>query len=165
MNGNDNYWNSSYNNGDLDIFLYDSRKIIHIATAGMELINSLSDLQPATLQENFRLALSFRRIYKYKVSDDIQRDNLNTLEEYTAFFELMAKRGFYSYDRINIDNKEDYTFQLIANPIYDKTILIRNGERLGDLGSQKISEYKIDALQAIKDFPEDNTPFDIRPFI
>jgi hypothetical protein len=152
--------------GDFDIFLYDSRKIIHITTAGMPFINSLEGLSSATITDNFRRVLSYRRVYKYEITEDIQRENLATLEDYTAFFELMAKRGFYSYDRVNIDDTEDYRFQLIAQPIYHKTIHLENGTvTLGNLNSPNISDYKIAAMKTVADFPEDSGYFDIREYI
>lgn len=150
---------------DLDILIYDSTKIIHIATAGMQLINSLSsiDFDPII---NFRRVLFYRRIFDFETSNKIDRNNLSSLDNYTYFFNYMAKRGFYSYDKVNIDNREDFTFELIAKPIYDRKITIpKLNISFGKLDSLKNLNYNLNFVQAKKEFPEDFKNFDIREYI
>lgn len=75
--------------------------------------------------------MQYRRKFPFSVSENIVSNNLvtelnkniNPLENYTSFFKLMAKRGFYSYDKVNINDPYDYTFELIAKPIYKNCLI------------------------------------------
>lgn len=148
---------------DLDLFLYDSKKIIHIATAGMPLIKSLSniDFDPII---NFRKVLLYRRIFKYETISNVERDNISTIENYLDFFNFMAQRGFYSYDKFNIDENDDYRFQLISKPIYNRKLSVSN-INFGDIKSKKKYTYDLNFFESKKDFPENYNTFDIREYI
>jgi len=153
------------NSIDLDLFFLDDNKIIHLATAGMSLHNLNLEINPFTYSLNMREVLSYRRIFAYDINNSIERNNLTSLSDYTAFFELMAKRGFYSYDKVNIDDKEDYTFQLITKPKFDCKIIIDSSVELGNLDSSRSIEYNLDFLKSKTVFPEDYSEFDLRNFI
>ena len=112
-------------NYDIDYFFYDDEKLIHFASGGIYTFGILNELN----QENFlnlKYIIGLRRRFNIRENEIIQRDNLNTLEDYKSFFNLMASRGFYSYDKVNIENPECYKFQLISNPIYNTNIKINN---------------------------------------
>ena len=152
-------------NYDLDLFLYDSKKIIHIATAGMELINTLNqiDFDPIS---NFKKVLSYRRMFRYNTIKNLDRDNLNSVLDYIYFFNLMAKRGFYSYDKVDIDKRNDYTFQLISKPLYGRKIFIPSVDHtVGNLLSKRQLVYDLNFLSAKKDFPENFEYFNIQEYI
>lgn len=150
---------------DLDLFLYDSTKIIHIATAGMILINSLTDINGATYNDNYNKVLAYRRTFEIKTIENLDRDNLTEVEDYVYFFNLMAKRGFYSYDKLNIDIKNDYKFQLISNPIYNRRITINGDNEIENNGSQRILDYELNLIRAKKLFPTDSKVFDLSEYI
>jgi hypothetical protein len=153
------------NSLDLDIFLYDSSKIIHISTAGMNLINSLNEINYLSYTSNIKSVLKYRREFKNERNNILERDNLISEEAYFYFFNLMSKRGFYSYDKVDIDNPSEYKFQLISKPIVNRKILINNKIELGNLDSLSSLNYDLSFIEAKKDFPTDFKPFDISDYI
>lgn len=150
---------------DLDFFLYDSKKIIHIATAGMTLPDRLREQTTLDNISNFKTVLAMRRSFKYESNNQLVRDNLTEEKSYFSFFNLMAKRGFYSYDKVNIDDSDDYTFQLISKPLYDRRILLANGHDLGGYSGKKQVSYDIQFIRAKNDFPENFNQFTLIEFI
>lgn len=150
-------------NYDLDFFIKDNHKLIHISTAGMKLKNSL--LQNILSQRrNFKTVLSYRRKFNVSKNTEIIRDNLFNMDSYTFFFNLIASRGFYSYDKYDIDDPEDKRIQLIFRPIYDRKILVNN-DLFFDYNSKMIANYKLNFINAKKDFPENFDPFNLDNFI
>jgi hypothetical protein len=154
-------------NYDIDYFFYDDEKLIHFASGGLYPFGILTQIIP----ENYltlKSILRLRRRFNIKENGDIQRDNLNTLEEYKSFFNLMASRGFYSYDKVNIDNPECYNFQLIANPIYNATIEINNNKiyhQEDESQAIKTWIYDLSLNKLNNKFPIDNSIFDIREYL
>jgi hypothetical protein len=151
-------------NYDLDFFLKDSNKLIHISTAGMDLNDTLKQ-NLLNLRSNFSTVLAYRRRFTIENNPEISRDNLLDLESYLSFFRLIAKRGFYSYDKYDIDNKEDNRLQLICRPFYDRNILIKNTPFITDSNEKRFINYDLDLIEAKKDFPETSLPFDLNEFI
>lgn len=150
---------------DLDFFLYDTEKIIHISTAGMELKNSIGEFNFNPIS-NFQTVLSYRRIFRYETIKNLNRDNLTSVEDYLYFFKFMAKRGFYSYDKVNIDEPDDYTFQLIAKPFLSRKIYIPKLDLYrGNLNSERTLNYDLNFIEARKNFPVNFEEFDILEFI
>jgi len=47
---------------------------------------------------------------------DLKEDNL---DQYFQDFDSLAKKGFFVYDKININNTEDSKYVLVTYPIYD----------------------------------------------
>lgn len=154
-------------NYDIDYFFYDDEKLIHIASGGVYPFGILKKIIP----ENYialKKIIQLRRRFIIKENEDVQRDNLNTIEEYKYFFNLIASRGFYSYDKVNIDNPECYKFQLIANPIYNANIEINNTI----IFNQEISNnniktwyYDFSLNKTNSKFPVTNIIFDIREYL
>lgn len=153
------------NSFDLDLFLFDSSKIIHISTAGMTLINSLRELNSLNYNSNFRTVLGYRRNFRFESNEMLERDNLIFRESYFSFFNLMSKRGFYSYDKVDIDNNEDYRFQLISRPNYHKKLIINNNIELGNIESKMVVHYDLDFIKAKMDFPENFEIFDLAEYV
>lgn len=151
---------------DMDIFLYDEVKLIHIATAGMPLINSLASLDFNPLA-NLKRVLLYRRVFEYELNNEIVRDNLvGELSDYIHFFNLMAKRGFFSFDKVNISNTEDYRFQLISKPKYEcKILLPKYNVQLGNADALITREYDINFIKATKNFPDTFEIFDITEYV
>lgn len=150
---------------DLDIFIYDSSKIIHISTAGMKLINSLEEINYFSYTSNLNQVLKYRRKFNIERNNILERDNLTSTESYYYFFDLMAKRGFHSYDKVDIDNSEDYNFQLISRPKLNRKLIINNKIELGNLGSLSSFNYNLNFIRAKKDFPIDFKQFNINEYI
>lgn len=151
-------------NYDLDIFMYDDEKLIHISTAGMNLINSLIEFR-LSIYSNLKTVLGYRRKYNFEVNPNIQRENLSTLDNYTFFFKLMSKRGFYSYDKVDIDDTSNYQFQLISKPIYHKRLLLNKAIEIGNINNGITANYNLEIGKVNNNFPNNFEPFDIRQFI
>lgn len=151
-------------NYDIDYFFYDNEKLIHIASGGVYPFGILRQIIP----ENYislKKIIRLRRRFLIKENEEVQRDNLNTIEEYRSFFNLMASRGFYSYDKVNIDDPDCYKFQLIANPIYNTNIKINNSEVYNHESSNKTWNYDFSLNKTNVKFPTENIIFDIRDYL
>lgn len=103
---------------DLDIFFSDNKKLIHLASGGGRLPNVLA----ATDSANEQIIESISGIFsEFEIDINpglIQLLGLNEdgLNNYLVSFVEMAKKGFYTYDKTNIDEKDDMTFHLVAKP-------------------------------------------------
>lgn len=154
-------------NYDIDYFYSDNEKLIHIASGGVAPVGILTEINP----ENY-LALKnierLRRRFNISENDSIERDNLTSLEDYKSFFNMIATRGFYSYDKVNIDDPECYKFQLIANPIYNRNIKINNKviHNLNEPNTlDKTWNYDFNFKSVKRNFPINHDIFDIREYI
>ena len=153
-------------NNDFDILLFDGTKLIHLATAG--------GLLPSKLNEydiDFRLQIRevyrYRRTFKFVQNNELIRDNLHDQKHYFSFFNYMAKRGFYSYDKVFIDNIEDQTYQLISKPNYDRDINLATINKKIELPrTYKYSLMtKINLIETSKEFPKSYESFNIEEFL
>ncbi len=151
---------------DYDILIFDGKKLIHIASAG--------GILPAKLSEseiNFRLQMrevyKYRRVFETELNSDITRNNLTNEKEYLNFFLFMSKRGFYSYDRVNIDNIEDQQYQLISKPKYNRVLSLSSINK--EINPVSDLKYPLDStisfIESNQEFPENFTTFDLRDFI
>lgn len=77
----------------------------------------------------------------------------------------MAKRGFYSYDKVNINDNEDYNFELISKPIYHKRLIVNNEVELGEISSKSSFDYEIEFTKAKQDFPENFESFSLLEYV
>lgn len=103
---------------DLDIFLSDGNKLIHIASGGGSLPKPI--LETDIYNENILSSIS-KSNSNFEV--DINPNLIeildlkeNELQNYMTSFVDMARKGFYSYDKTRIGNFEDQTFHLVAKP-------------------------------------------------
>lgn len=108
---------------DIDWFIFDSTNFnfCHFASAGGKL--------PQIIQENDLLNEEFiqiinrseyKEMFEYEINPNL-RDIINikgdeSYDDYTRDFINYAKRGFYSYDKTNINNFDDMTYHLVAYP-------------------------------------------------
>jgi hypothetical protein len=141
---------------DLDIFLRDSNKLIHFASAGgllpIRTINSdeYNDLIIADIsrdQSEFEIEINANLLELLNLNQD-------NLERYLASFIEMAKKGFYTYDKSKLGNFEDQTFHLVAKPLR------------ADMHAQSEKYRFFDKIISTRtDFPFDFQPFDISQYI
>lgn len=122
---------------DLDIYFKDKFKLIHIASAGGNLPNQLAEND--LLNEDFASTITnFEELYEFEVNPNLTGLlNLNDtgLDLYLIDFVLMAKRGFYSYDKTILGDFSNPMFHLVARPILtDNAKAIVNTEILLKIG-------------------------------
>jgi len=153
-------------NNDFDILLYDGVKLIHIATAGGLLPSKLNE-SDVDFKQQIREVYRYRRIFRFRQNDELVRDNTTGLENYFPFFDYMSKRGFYSYDKVYIDNIEDQTYQLICKPEYNRDInLTTINKEITPHNKEKYTLIsRINLIETAKEFPEDFKEFNILNFI
>ena len=102
---------------DLDIFLKDSNKYVHIATGGGQIPDNLA-LLDASSQEFKDLKLDNIFNESEIEVNPLLREilNIEELENYLEDFIKYAKLGFYSYDKTNIGDFKNFNFHLVAKP-------------------------------------------------
>lgn len=100
---------------DLDIFLKDSNKYVHIATGGGQIPNNLASLDISSEE--------FKNLQLDNIYDEIEINpflneilNLDNLESYLEDFIKYAKLGFYSYDKTKLGDFKNFDFHLVAKP-------------------------------------------------
>ena len=151
---------------DLDVFLFDETKIIHIATAGGVLPEKIASTEINFDKEIYTIN-SYRRIFNYKRNDSLIRNNLVSKEFYFRAFERMSKRGFYSYDKVYIDDSENQIYQLISYPIYDRQIKVTKFDFL--IQPNEIRKYgltvDLNLIKTSKQFQVDFDEFDLFEYI
>lgn len=105
---------------DLDIFLSDGSKLIHIASAGGSLPKSI--LNSDVYNDNILSSISqidSNSNFEVDINPNLSEIldlNENGIENYVKSFVDMARKGFSSYDKTRIGNFEDQTFHLVAKP-------------------------------------------------
>lgn len=101
---------------DLDIFFKDNKKCIFLTSAGGRIPNILAD-NDISNEDFSSTVLSLEELYEVEINNNLVE--LLNLENETAYLEdflLMAKRGFYCYDKTNLGNFSDTMFHLVAKP-------------------------------------------------
>lgn len=151
---------------DFDIFLFDKKKIIHIATAGGVLPEKLSNIEIDFKAESLKVNL-YRRVFEVKTNNDIERKGLTDYKHYLSSFSWFAKRGFYSYDKHNIDDPFDTKYQLVSYPVYDREIEIEQFDQI--VSPTENRRYKLDInvklIEASQEFPVDFSIFDLLEYL
>lgn len=141
---------------DLDIFLKDSIKFIHFASAG-------GLLPERTINSDEYNNLIVEAISKDKSELEVEINpnliellglNQDGLTRYLGSFVEMAKKGFYSYDKSKLGNFEDQTFHLVAKPKQPTKNLL-------------YEKYKIldKVITSQTDFPTEFITFNISEYI
>ena len=107
------------NSHDIDWFAFYENKYIHVASAGgylPEVVNNRENLR--FIQDYVKkLPLEEHEIIKnIKEVVSILKIPEEQLEVYFESFENMAKKGFYSYDKVDINDIEDNKYILVAYP-------------------------------------------------
>ncbi len=104
---------------DLNLFLKDKSKIIHIASGGGKLPYSLIEED----ERNERFETEFEEIsFSSKIEINPQLLKIlnlkeEELEDYLEDFIRYARKGFYTYDKTHLDEFDDMTFHLVAKPL------------------------------------------------
>ena len=103
---------------DIDWFILDNEKHVHVASAGGTLPNII--IERDTLNEaNIRIAYDLPEIFDIEINPNLMEFldiNDNSLPDYLTSFISMAKKGFYSYDKTFISNRNDNKYHLVAKP-------------------------------------------------
>lgn len=149
-------------NYDIDLLFYDSEKLIHIASGGLSLDKTF--IVPNNYL-SINSIIRLRRRFNIVQNNELTRENLTSIEDYFSFFNKMALRGFYSYDKVNIDDPNCFKFQLVSYPIYDRSIFLNN-MILHQNPNFGIWNYDLQLLSKTKtDMPTDFNIFDLSNFI
>ncbi|MCX2573653.1 hypothetical protein [Pedobacter sandarakinus] len=153
-------------NNDFDILLFDGIKLIHIATAGGLLPPKLDEFN-VDFKVQIRFVYKYRRIFTTIQNDNLVKENITDSKSYFSFFSYMAKRGFYSYDKVFIDEVEDQTYQLISKPKYDRNIEIQKFDKEIDpvIKSKYPLSSGINLIETAKEFPDHFELFNILDFL
>lgn len=107
---------------DIDWFVYDTSNIhIHVASAG-GILPYMIRINDEQNEQNLELVNSLQDIYSEK-EIEINRNILELaqikeqdLQFYLRDFISMAQKGFYSFDKTNINKPEDTIYHLVAKP-------------------------------------------------
>lgn len=135
---------------DLDIFLKDSSKYVHIATGGGQIPNNLALLDNSSEE--------FKDLQLESIFDDTEIEinpflneilNIEDLENYLVDFIKYAKLGFYSYDKTILGDFKNFNFHLVAKPKDNKSL--------------KISYKEIEELDV--DFPDSFQSFNLQEIV
>jgi len=139
---------------DIDLYLKDNKKNIHIASGGGRIPNSLANTDIAiedfkdrvgTLDESFEIEINSNLSNLLNLTGD------GSLENYLEDFRKKARQGFYTYDKTNLGNFEDFKFHLVAKPINKK----KDTLNIDDSNLLKIK----------RDLPEEFEPFNLDEYI
>ncbi|MBR9847345.1 MAG: hypothetical protein GYB35_15135 [Algicola sp.] len=113
---------------DLDLFLRDKNKHIHIASGGgripIRLANSDNVIEEfktsiGNLEDNFEVEINPELAQILNIEENGMASYLNDFVSY-------AKQGFYSYDKTKIGDFDDMTFHLVAKPKNGQLKLMKN---------------------------------------
>ena len=129
------YTESEIHTRDIDWFFAINGIYVHVASAGGDIPNIVNDR--SVLRPSQRVAEALDDINtdeEVHVNEAfLRRMNVN-LEHYLPSFIRMAKKGFYSFDRTNVDNPEDDHYHLVAWPTHPvsnvENIPVINSDRL-----------------------------------
>lgn len=111
---------------DIDWFFTDGKYIAFTASGAGKLPESVA----RSSENNEKLVSYFRNLPE--ISDVIVNPKLDALlieifgtgvnERYLQDFVSMTKKGFYSFDKTNLNNFFDYDYHLVASPMSPLTI-------------------------------------------
>jgi hypothetical protein len=104
---------------DLDLFLKDKNKFIHIASGGGKIPNRLANSD--NVIEDFKETVNnIDNSFEIEINPELSRIlNIEEteLETYLSDFLKYAKLGFFTYDKTKLGEFDDMTFHLVAKPI------------------------------------------------
>tara|TARA_R110002049_G_scaffold60372_3_gene162256 strand:- start:1945 stop:2391 length:447 start_codon:yes stop_codon:yes gene_type:complete len=113
---------------DLDLFLKDKNKHIHIASGGGKIPNRLAN-SDNVIEEFKSLVINLEDNFEIDINPELpQILNLeeNGIQSYLNDFVKYAKQGFYSYDKTKLGDFDDMTFHLVAKPRNGKLKLVKD---------------------------------------
>lgn len=113
------YTESEIHTRDIDWFCAINGVYVHVASAGGDIhriINDRNVLRPC--QRAVEALEDINTDEEVHINDAfLRRMNVN-LESYLPSFVRMAKKGFYSFDRTNINDPDDDHYHLVAWPTH-----------------------------------------------
>ena len=113
------YTESEIHTRDIDWFCAINGIYVHVASAGGNIpnfINNYSVLRPS--QRAAEALVDINTDDEIHINEAFLRGMNVNLEHYLPSFVRMAKKGFYSFDRTNVDNPEDDHYHLMAWPTH-----------------------------------------------
>lgn len=113
------YTESEIHTRDIDWFCAINGIYVHVASAGGNIpnfINNYSVLWPS--QRAAEALVDINTDDEIHINEAFLRGMNVNLEHYLPSFVRMAKKGFYSFDRTNVDNPEDDHYHLVAWPTH-----------------------------------------------
>ena len=113
------YTESEIHTRDIDCFCAINGIYVHVASAGGNIpnfINNYSVLRPS--QRAAEALVDINTDDEIHINEAFLRGMNVNLEHYLPSFVRMAKKGFYSFDRTNVDNPEDDHYHLVAWPTH-----------------------------------------------
>nr|WP_315247450.1 hypothetical protein [uncultured Flavobacterium sp.] len=140
---------------DIDIFVKDNNKKIHITSAGGRLPDILAEndiRNELIISQRNNFVENFDFIVNPNLNDILNFATENDLENYLTDFTFMAKCGFYSYDKSNLGNFEDQTYHLVAWP----------GKRINNNTNSLIYEQLISIDRIL---PTELSPFNLFEYL
>lgn len=137
---------------DINCFLLDGdHTLIHVASAGGKLPKLIekNDRKNRDFQREIR---TFQPQYDVEINPSLQQilsssenSQLN-IEMYLRDFKLMARRGFYSFDKTHISNFDDEHYHLVAWPTIEITLSTKLGHVMEKLIRNKLTIPKKEFL-------------------
>ena len=113
------YTESEIHTRDIDWFCAINGIYVHVASAGGNIpnfINNYSVHRPS--QRAAEALVDINTDDEIHINEAFLRGMNVNLEHYLPSFVRMAKKGFYSFDRTNVDNPEDDHYHLVAWPTH-----------------------------------------------
>lgn len=80
-----------------------------------------NNLEELNNNEDYNFTIRYNLEFLELTNDKILANTENTeFSDYFLTFDDLAARGFFVYDKLNINHPEDDTFVLVSYPVYDK---------------------------------------------
>lgn len=141
------YTESEIYTRDIDWFCAINGVYVHVASAGGDIPNFINDF--GVLRPGQRAAEALEDINtddEVHINEAFLRGMNVNLEHYLPSFIRMAKKGFYSFDRTNVDNPEDDHYHLVAWPSHP----VNNVENIPEINSGRLD---FDNPEMMSDIP------------
>lgn len=130
------YTESEIHTRDIDWFCVINGVYVHTASAGGGIPNFINDY--GVLRPSQRAAEALEDINtdeEVHINEAFLREKDVNLQQYLPSFVRMAKKGFYSFDRTNVDNPEDDHYHLVAWPTHP----VNNVENMPEINSDRLN--------------------------
>ena len=136
---------------DLDLYLNDKSKTIHIASGGGRIPDRLAEFD-SPIEEFKEIMKTMEEQYDIVINPNLQNllnlETTEALESYLSDFKKKAKQGLYSYDKTKLGANDDFTFHLVAKP--------KNKLRLSNSSNLLMTNIEL---------PEDFQTFNLKDYI
>jgi len=129
---------------DLDLYLNDPEKRIHIASGGGRIPDRIAEFD-SVIEEYKETVEELTEFGEIEVNPNLTQLlnlNENSLQTYLESFLDKARRGFYSYDKTKLENKQDYTFHLVAKLKDNQTLQASRNNNLPKINKVVPTDFK-----------------------